>query len=142
MSRIVNDLTYIFRCCNHFRNRQLEALGLSVRPASLLLEICATPGISQDALASRGFLNKSVVARALSSLEEDGFVERSTCQKDKRINRLYPTEKTLQLLPQLQQIQADCEDFLTADLSQEEVDQLETLLSRLQLRATKWMEVD
>ena len=37
-------------------------------------------------------------------LEEGGFVQRTPCGEDKRIMRLYPTEKTLELLPRITQI--------------------------------------
>ena len=106
------------------------------------MEICATPGISQDTLARRVFLNKSVVARYLAALEEQGLVERPTCQKDKRITRLHPTEKALQLQPQLQAIWASCEHFLTEGMTEEEVATLESLLGRLQFQAAKWMEAE
>lgn len=142
MSQIVCNLTHISRCGGQYRSRQVESLGISARQASLLLEICATPGISQDTLARRVFLNKSVVARSLATLEELGLVERPTCQKDKRITRLHPTEKALQLQPQLQAVWADCEHFLTEGMTEEEVATLESLLSRLQLQAAKWMEAD
>lgn len=142
MSQIVCNLTHISRCGGQYRSRQVEALGISARQASLLMEVCATPGISQDTLSRRVFLNKSVVARSLANLEEQGLVERPTCQKDKRITRLYPTEKALQLQPQLQAIWADCEHFLTEGMTEEEVATLESLLGRLQLQAAKWMEAE
>ena len=142
MSRIVSDLTHISRCCGHYRNRQLETYGITARQASLLLQICATPGISQDALSRRVFLNKSVVARALANLEENGFVRRQACSKDKRVTRLQPTEKTLDLQPRLQAIWDECEDFLTLDLSEAQAAVLEDLLGKLQLQAAKWMEGD
>ena len=142
MSRIVCDLTHISRCGGQYRGRHLEPLGLTPGQASLLMEICSTPGISQDTLARRVFLNKSVVARALAALEEQGFVSRPSCLKDKRINRLHPTEKALQLQPRLQAIWGECEHFLTEGMSEEEVALLENLLSRLQLQAAKWMEAE
>lgn len=142
MSQIVCNLTHISRCGGQYRSKMLEPLGLTARQSSLLMEICATPGISQDTLARRVFLNKSVVARTLANLEENGFVSRPTCQKDKRITRLYPTEKALQLQPQLQAIWADCEHFLTEGMTEEEVATLESLLSRLQVQAAKWMEAE
>lgn len=142
MSQIVCNLTHITRCGGQYRGRLLEPLDLTVRQASLLQEVCNTPGISQDTLARRVCLNKSVVARQLAALEENGFVERPTCQKDKRITRLYPTEKALQLQPQLQAIWADCEHFLTEGMTEEEVATLESLLSRLRVQAAKWMEAE
>lgn len=142
MSQIICDLTHITRCGGQYRGKLLEPLDLTVRQASLLQEVCNTPGISQDTLARRVCLNKSVVARQLAALEENGFVERPTCQKDKRITRLYPTEKALQLQPQLQAIWADCEHFLTEGMTEEEVATLESLLGRLRVQAAKWMEAE
>ena len=138
MSKIVCYLTQIARCGGQYRNQHMEPFGIRARQASLLLEICATPGISQDALARRVFLDKSVVARALANLEEQGFVERPTCQKDRRVIRLHPTEKALQLQPQLREVSAQWEQFLTSDMTQEELTLLESLLSRLQVRAAEW----
>ena len=140
MSKILCYLTQIARCGGQYRNRQLEPWGIRARQASLLQEICATPGISQDTLAKRVCLNKSVVARALADLEEQGFVERPTCQKDRRVIRLHPTQKALDLQPKLCQINGEWESVLTADMTEEEIAQLEILLSRLQAQAAKWGE--
>ena len=138
MSKIVCYLTYIVRCGTQYRNRRMEPWDIRARQASLLLEICATPGISQDALAKRVFLDKSVVARALANLEEQGLVERPACQKDRRVIRLHPTEKALQLQPELQAIDKQWEQFLTADMTKEEIALLESLLTRMQNRAAEW----
>ncbi len=138
MSKIVCYLTHIARCGAQYRNRRMEPWGIRARQASLLLEICATPGISQDTLARRVFLDKSVVARALANLEEQGLVERSTCQKDRRVIRLHPTEKALQLQPQLRVIGMQWEQYLTDGMTDEEIGMLESLLQRLQQRAAEW----
>ena len=142
MSKIVCYLTQIARCSVQYRNRQLEPLGIHVRQTNLLLEICATPGISQDTLAKRLFLDKSVVARTLANLEEQGLVERPTCPNDRRVIRLHPTEKALQMQPQLQAVSAQWAQFLTADMTPEELAALETLLERLQARAAQWEDAE
>jgi len=140
MSKILYSLLNIARCGGQYRKRLLEPWGLNSRQASLLLEICATPGISQDTLSRRVFLDKSVVARLLAGLEELGYVDRPVSQKDRRVNCLHPTQKALQLQPQLQAIWTDCEKFLTEGMTKEEVATLETILDRLQARAEKWVE--
>ena len=140
MSKLVCYLNQIARCGVQYRNRQLEPLGITVRQTNLLLEICATPGISQDTLAKRVFLNKSVVARLLANLEEQGFVARPVCEKDRRVIRLHPTERALEILPQLQETSASWERFLTADMTAAEIATLEAMLSRLEARAARWTE--
>lgn len=142
MSRIISDLAQTSRCCAHYRSRRLEAYGLNVRQARLLMEVCATPGVSQDTLSRRLCIEKSVVARTMASLEEGGYVERPTCQKDKRVIRLHPTQKALELQPRLQELWAECELFLAEEMSEEEVAMLERLLEQMKLRAAKWMEAE
>lgn len=140
MSQIIRDITEIARCGAQYRTEALAPLGLKACHASYLTEICAHPGISQDQLAARICINKSNVARQAAILEENGFVTRTPSATDKRIMELHPTQKALALLPQIQPLLRDWEACLTADLSEEEKNQLSTLLSRMKEKATDWME--
>lgn len=140
MSQIIRDITEIARCGAQYRTEALAPLGLKACHASYLTEICAHPGISQDQLAARICINKSNVARQAAILEENGFVTRTPSATDKRIMELHPTQKALDLLPQIQPLLRDWEACMTADLSEEEKNQLSTLLSRMKEKATDWME--
>ena len=104
MSQIIRDITEIARCGAQYRTEALAPMGLKACHASYLTEICAHPGISQDKLAARICINKSNVARQAAILEEDGFVIRTPSVQDKRIMQLYPTQKTLDLLPRISPI--------------------------------------
>ena len=140
MSQIIRDITEITRCGTQYRTEALSPMDLKACHASYLSEICADPGISQDKLAQRICINKSNVARQVAILEEGGFITRVPSAEDKRIMRLYPTEKTLALLPQILSILDTWEKCLTAGLSEEEMDILTELLSRMKAKATAWME--
>ncbi len=140
MSQIIRDITEITRCGTQYRADNLAPMGLKACHASYLTEICAEPGISQDKLAGRICINKSNVARQAAALEESGFITRISCTNDKRIMRLYPTEKTLALLPRIQRIMDCWEDCLTQDLSEEEMAVLENLLQKMKQKASAWME--
>lgn len=140
MSQIIRDITEISRCGVQYRADQLAPMGLKSCHASYLTEICAHPGISQDKLARRICINKSNVARQAAALEEDGFITRIPSVADKRVLELYPTEKTLGLLPQLSQILKCWESCITCTLTAEEIEQLSTLLAKMKARATEYME--
>ena len=140
MSQIIRDVTEIARCTTQYRTETLAPMGLKACHASYLTEICASPGISQDKLASRICINKSNVARQAAILEEDGFIIRKPSATDKRIMQLFPTQKTLDLLPQISKILVNLELYLTADLTEEEKELLESLLSRMLAKAADWME--
>ena len=140
MSQIIRDITEISRCGAQYRADRLAPMGLKACHASYLTEICAHPGISQDRLAARICINKSNVARQAAILEEDGFITRTPSPTDKRIMQLYPTQKTLDLLPSISPILGQWEACLTEDISEEEKALLEKLLSRMKDKASYWME--
>ena len=140
MSQIIRDITEIARCGAQYRTDRLAPMGLKSCHASYLTEICAHPGISQDKLAKRICINKSNVARQAAALEEEGFITRIPSTTDKRIMELHPTQKTLDLLPQLSGILKCWESCITGDLTEEELAQLAGLLAKMKTRATDYMD--
>jgi DNA-binding MarR family transcriptional regulator len=115
-------------------------MGLKACHGSYLQEICARPGISQEQLADSICINKSNVARQAAALEEGGFIKRCCCDKDKRIMRLYPTEKTLGLLPEINRIMTSWQERLTQDLTEDEQLLLEKMLLKMKQRAGSYLE--
>ena len=140
MSQIIRDITELTRCGAQYRLDQLSPMGLKACHASYLTEICACPGISQDGLARKICINKSNVARQAAVLEEEGFITRTPSPADKRVMELYPTQKALDLLPQIQSILTCWENCITSDLTEEEKDQISILLAKMKVRAAAYME--
>jgi len=140
MSNIIKDITEITRCGVQYRTDQLAPLGLKACHGSYLTEVCAQPGISQEQLAKCICINKSNVARQVAILEEGGFLKRMPSWEDKRIMKLYPTQKTLDLLPKIMDIMDAWQDRLVKDLSEKEQELLEELLEKMRTRASDWME--
>ena len=140
MSQTYRDIIEIARCGAQYRADQLAPMGLKSCHASFLLEICANPGISQDGLAHRIYINKSNVARQAAVLEEEGFIIRTLSPVDKRVMELYPTEKAKQLLPQIQAILNRWEAAITNGMTEEELDVLSHVLARMKERSAIYME--
>ena len=140
MSQIIKDMTEITRCGSQYRLDYLAPMGLKACHASYLTEICAQPGISQDKLAQLICVNKSNVARQAAVLEEEGFITRSPSAADKRVLELYPTQKALDLLPQISHILKHWEAEITGDLTAGEMALLSELLAKMKARAASYME--
>ena len=140
MSQIIRDIIEIARISVQYRGDQLAPMGLKSCHASYLTEICANPGISQDGLARIICLNKSNVARQAAILEEDGFIVRKSSAADKRVVELYPTEKTLELMPQISQVLKSWETQIADSLTEEERQILSGLLAKMKDQATEYME--
>ena len=140
MTQIIRDMLEISRCGVQYRSDNLAQFGLKSIHASYLTEIASNPGISQDRLAKIICINKSNVARQVAVLEEDGFVRRVPSAADKRVMELYPTEKTLEILPRINEILMCWENCITHDLSEEEKELLTALLGKMSSRAARYME--
>ncbi len=140
MSQIIRDMLEISRCGVQYRSDNLAQYGLKSIHASYLTEICANPGISQDRLAKLIFINKSNVARQVAVLEEEGFVRRVPSAADKRVMELYPTEKTLEIVPRINEMLLCWENCITHDLSEEEKELITALLGKMSSRAARYME--
>lgn len=131
---ISKDITAVSRYLRRHRSRYMEPLGLKGLHANFLTDVCRSPGISQDGLAQQIGIDKSNVARQAAMLEEAGFLRREPAKNDKRVLCLYPTEKTLELLPGLQAAMEQWEQTLLQDLTPQEAQQLAGLLARVRAR--------
>lgn len=131
MSKFSRDINAIDRHLRACRRAFMEPLGLKGIHARLFTMICRTPGLSQEQLAKRMWFDKSTIARQLELLENMGYVNREASQKDKRVLCAYPTEKMLEILPELDSQMLQWEGELLQDLSQEELTQLDSILAKI-----------
>ena len=134
LSKNIATVSKFFR---QHRNQYMAPYGLKGLHARLLIDVCENPGISQDKLSQQVSIDKSNVARQVAVLEEGGYLLRKPSGEDKRVMCLYPTQKTLELLPGLQEEIDRWEDALLGPLTPEERKQLLCLLSRVAKRVER-----
>lgn len=129
MDSFVKMVNRISRLSALYREKEFKKLGLGEMHHAYILSVCAEPGISQEELACRIFINKSNVARQLAQLEQKGFIIRQNDQKDARRLRIFPTDKSLALETEIRSILANWNQTLLAEIPAE---QQEAVLSGLQ----------
>ena len=140
MPSITRYINVISRCGGMYRNERLKGTDLGTSHHAYLFTICRTPGISQEQLAKKIYINKSNVTRNLAVLEKNGYIERRPSEQDKRVMLVYPTQKAEDTLPKLRQIMRDWNDLVAADLTEDELEQLRDILSRIAARATGYAD--
>lgn len=137
---IMREMNDIFRCFAQFRTERVAPLGLKSIHCGYITEVCEHPGVSQDSLSKRTYINKSNVARQLAFLEENGFVLRKPSDKDKRILQVFPTEKAYEALPVIQRAQEEWEQQLTEGFTDEQKEALRAQLADIKARAVRCLE--
>ena len=131
MDGIMKYINRTTRCSNFYRTQQLQDSGISGVQCVYLMRISRQPGISQDQLAGQLYKDKSVVARQLATLQQEGFVRKEPSPTDRRVQQLYPTDKTLELLPRIRAVLDQWNVVLTRGFSDEEQKQALALLQRM-----------
>ena len=99
----------------------------------------ALPG-SGDLAGSAGTGDLYRQKRRGAALEKNGYVRRESDPDDKRVLRVYPTEKATALQPAIGVTLADWNELITRGFSEEEKETLETLMIRVMENAMAWAD--
>lgn len=136
METLMKYINTISRCAILYRNDKLESEGLNGYQHTYIVKICNNPGISQEQLTKIIYVNKSNVARQLALLEQNGFITRKTCEKDKRSMLIFPTQKAYDIYPKVKSFINEWNSYLTEDFSEEERILLLSMLNHVMDKAT------
>ena len=140
MPTLSRNINVISRCAAAYRAEGREGSGISSAHYFYIVAICKNSGISQDKLARKLYINKSSVARALQTLENDGFITRKQSEQDRRITLVYPTQKAEEILPKIREVSNRWHEFLFEALEEEERLQFVNLLEKVTNRATSYID--
>ena len=140
MPKFMKMLNNISRSQAMYRQSKISADDLHTTHYAFALAICREPGHSQEELAKELCLNKSTVARALNSLEENGYVTRQALPNDKRQFSVYPTEKMLSVLPDIRKASSEWMTLLSRGIDEKELEIFHSVLERMQSRAREILE--
>ena len=125
-------LTHLARKCQIASANALQPYNLTAAEEPFFMHILQNEGYTQEELTAHVGVDKAATARAVRSLEEKGYVTRIQDPQDKRQNRVYPTDKAREVGPLVRKELYKINLALTADLTQEEDDQVYHLLVRIE----------
>ncbi len=86
-------VSILYRYSMIYANSFLKDYGMSGGQLPFFMNIVNNPGITQEELSKLLKIDKSTTTRAVKSLCSSGYVLRKSDESDKRVYRLYPTQK-------------------------------------------------
>ncbi|MGO1368211.1 MAG: MarR family winged helix-turn-helix transcriptional regulator [Senegalia sp. (in: firmicutes)] len=93
MSEILREIGMIARALNSISNIEFKEYNLTKGQYLYLVRIYESPGIIQEKLAEMIKVDRTSAARAIKKLEINGFIDKKEDEVNKKIKRLFPTEK-------------------------------------------------
>lgn len=83
------------RCINSISDIKFKKLNLQKGQFTFLTRVCENPGINQIDLSNLLKVDKTTTTKVMQKLIEAGYINKKRDDIDKRMWRLYPEEKSL-----------------------------------------------
>ena len=107
---------------NNYIGSQVEKYGIKRGQYEYFLQIYSSPGINQLELARLKNVGKASVTKALKILEEDGFINRTTDENDRRNILCFRTEKGEAIVEDFINVKRNAEEDLFKGFNEEDKD--------------------
>ncbi|TWT01900.1 MarR family winged helix-turn-helix transcriptional regulator [Planomicrobium sp. CPCC 101079] len=99
MKEILREIGMIARALDSISNIEFKEIDLTKGQYLYLVRICENPGIIQEQLVELIKVDRSTATRAIQKLETNGFIEKREDPANKKIKKLFPTEKGKSVYP-------------------------------------------
>ncbi|RKQ15618.1 MarR family winged helix-turn-helix transcriptional regulator [Ureibacillus endophyticus] len=142
MKEILREIGMIARALDSISNIEFKEYDLTKGQYLYLVRICENPGIIQEKLAEMIKVDRTTAARAIKKLELNGFIEKKDDPHNKKIKKLFPTEKGQQIYPFIKRENDYSNQVALQGLSEDEVETIFNLLQRVRKNVEKdWEHV-
>lgn len=128
MKEILREIGMIARALDSISNIEFKEIDLTKGQYLYLVRIGENPGIIQEKLAEMIKVDRTTAARAIKQLEVHGFIEKKDDEHNKKIKKLFPTEKGKQVFPFIKRENDHSNRVALAGLSESEAETLFHLL--------------
>lgn len=99
MKEILREIGMIARALDSISNIEFKEFDLTKGQYLYLVRVCENPGIIQEKLAEMLMVDRTTAARAIKKLEMNGFIKKTDDPQNKKIKRLFPTERGENVFP-------------------------------------------
>lgn len=137
MTEILREIGMIARALDSISNIEFKEYDLTKGQYLYLVRIYENPGIIQEKLAEMIKVDRTTAARAIKKLEMNSFIEKKDDQHNKKIKKLFPTEKGKQVYPFIKRENDYSNIVALAGFSEEEAEIIFNLLQRVRKNVEK-----
>lgn len=138
MKEILREIGMIARALDSISNIEFKEYNLTKGQYLYIVRICENPGIIQEKVAEMIKVDRTTAARAIKKLEMNGFIEKREDKHNKKIKKLFPTDKGKRVYPFIKRENDHSNSVALAGFSDVEVESISHLLQRVR----KNIEVD
>ncbi|MBD7968263.1 MarR family winged helix-turn-helix transcriptional regulator [Paenibacillus gallinarum] len=137
MKGILREIGMIARALDSISNIEFKEYDLTKGQYLYLVRICENPGIIQEKVAEMIKVDRTTASRAIKKLEINGFIEKKEDNHNKKIKKLFPTEKGKNIYPFIIRENDYSNKVALSGFSENEVETIYNLLQRVRENVEK-----
>ncbi|HHL3301618.1 TPA: MarR family winged helix-turn-helix transcriptional regulator [Bacillus cereus] len=137
MKEILREIGMIARALDSISNIEFKEYELTKGQYLYLVRICENPGIIQEKLSEMIKVDRTTAARAIKKLEINGFIEKKEDESNKKIKKLFPTEKGKNVYPFIKRENDHSNTVALEGFSETEAETISKLLQRVRQNIEK-----
>ena len=137
MKEILREIGMIARALDSISNIEFKEYELTKGQYLYLVRICENPGIIQEKLSEMIKVDRTTAARAIKKLEINGFIEKKEDESNKKIKKLFPTEKGKNVYPYIKRENDYSKTVALEGFSETEAETISNLLQRVRKNIEK-----
>ena len=137
---IMKNSSALYRLGQMYFNERLAPYNLGAGQQFFLTRIAGSPVISMAELVQIGTFDNGTVTRAVRRLSDEGYIRIEPDESDRRVKRLYLTEKGEPLIGPLAEMRREWFEAVTRGFTEEEKAQTGALLERLAGNARDYIQ--
>ncbi len=137
MSEILREIGMIARALDSISNIEFKEYDLAKGQYLYLVRICEHPGIIQEKVAEMIKVDRTTAARSIKKLEINGFIEKKEDQHNRKIKKLFPTEKGEKVYPFIKRENDYTNSIALEGLSEKEIEAVSSLIQRVRKNIEK-----
>lgn len=140
MNTVGRYISHISKDIHACHRHQLRDFDMGWGQFKILLLLMHEEGLKQEDISARLEIDKTTVTRTLNKLEASGFIRRVADPGDRRIHRIYMTEKSLEQKAYLTRLREEINTYLLEGFTASETEQLMAYLIRLKQNSHRLVE--
>lgn len=128
---IARYISQLYRKSTIFINKEVAKYDIRTGQLMFLTSLYNHDGSNQEEISENLKIDKATTTRALKKLEEQEFITRVKDKDDKRVNRIYLTEKSKRVKTDLDNVFYEWNQKISGSLTDEEEESLKKLLEKV-----------
>ena len=121
-------ISILYRKSHIWLSGSCAEFGLTAAQAVVILIVCDFGSLTQDDITKRLSLDKSVIAKTVTKLEQTGFLIRTTNARDKRTYDIQPPQRAWAVYPSVREQIDGCFLRMTQQMTDEQRAEFRRLL--------------